>query len=86
MQSADVAWNGKDGAADIDALLLGPFHLFSLLAPWAQVAGFGGFGEPPRRATALALRGTMDAGGSWAFGVHGSSLAEREPQRPAMVK
>ena len=48
MQSADVAWNGKDGAADIDALLLGPFHRFSLLAPWAQVAGFGGFCEPPR--------------------------------------
>lgn len=77
-QAADVAWNGKDEAADIDDLLQGPFHRFSLLAPWAQVAGFGSFGERPRRAAALALRGTSNGGessGAVEFPPDGAAIA-----------
>jgi hypothetical protein len=36
-----------------------PFHRLSLLAPWAEVGGYGSFGEYPRRVGALALRGTL---------------------------
>jgi hypothetical protein len=43
MQAADVTFEGKGEADEIDSLLSGPFHRFSLLAPWAQIAGFGGF-------------------------------------------
>jgi hypothetical protein len=43
---------------DIQKLLVVPFHRFSLLAPWAQVAGYGAYGTYPLRAAALALRGT----------------------------
>jgi hypothetical protein len=78
MQAADVAWSSKDEAADIDDLLQGPFHRFSLLAPWAQVAGFGSFGEPPRRAAALALRGWSDASessGAVEFPPDGAAIA-----------
>jgi hypothetical protein len=59
IQSADVAWEGRDPAADIDQLLLAPFHRLSLLAPWVRRAGYGDFGEYPRRAAALALRGPI---------------------------
>ena len=60
IQCADVAWEGRNQRADIDQLLLAPFHRFSLLAPWAAVAGYGSYGEYPRRVAALALRGPID--------------------------
>src|SRR5258708_6272320 len=59
MQGADVTFEGRGEAEEIDSWLIGPFHRFSLLAPWAQVAGFGSFGQYPRSAAALALRGAM---------------------------
>lgn len=60
IQCADVAWEGRNQRADIDQLLLAPFHRFSLLAPWGVVAGYGSYGEYPRRVAALALRGPID--------------------------
>jgi hypothetical protein len=62
IQCADVAWEGRDERVDIDQLLLAPFHRFSLMAPWGVVAGYGSYGEYPRRAAALALRGPIDRG------------------------
>ncbi len=61
IQGADVAWEGRGESGDIDNLILAPFHRLSLLAPWARVGGYGSFGEYPRRAAALALRGPLDA-------------------------
>jgi len=61
IQGADVAWEGRTESADIDSLIAAPFHRLSLLAPWAQIGGYGSFGEYPRRAAALALRGPLDA-------------------------
>jgi hypothetical protein len=61
IQGADVAWEGKSPADDIDELIQAPFHRLSLLAPWAQVGGYGSFGEYPQRAASLALRGPLDA-------------------------
>jgi hypothetical protein len=61
IQAADVAWEGRTEADDIDNLISAPFHRLTLLAPWAQVAGYGSFGEYPRRAAALALRGPVTA-------------------------
>ncbi|MBV8847547.1 MAG: hypothetical protein JO307_32450, partial [Bryobacterales bacterium] len=61
IQGADVAWEGRSESADIDELMLAPFHRLSLLAPWAQTGGYGSFGAFPRRAAALALRGPIDA-------------------------
>ena len=57
MQAADVSWSEPDAQADIDGLLVVPFHRLSLLAPWARVAGFGRVGTAPRSAAALAIRG-----------------------------
>jgi hypothetical protein len=34
-----------------------PFHRFLMLASWATVAAYGSYGEFPRRAGALAMRG-----------------------------
>ena len=34
-----------------------PFHRLSLLAPWAEVAGYGESGKSPDRVAAMALRG-----------------------------
>jgi hypothetical protein len=59
IQGADVAWEGQSEAGDIDNLIAAPFHRLSLLAPWAQIVGYGSFGEYPRRAAALALRGPL---------------------------
>jgi hypothetical protein len=59
IQGADVAWEGRSEAGDIDNLIVAPFHRLSLLAPWAQIVGYGSFGEYPRRAAALALRGSL---------------------------
>ena len=57
LQAADVSWSAPDGKADIDGLLVVPFHRLSLLAPWAKVAGFGRAGTAPGSAAALAIRG-----------------------------
>jgi hypothetical protein len=57
MQSAVVAWGGRDPKDDIDNLIVAPFHRLVLLAPWATVAGFGSAGSYPRQAGALAIRG-----------------------------
>ncbi len=59
IQGADVAWEGRSASGDIDNLIVAPFHRLSLLAPWAQIGGYGSFGEYPRRAAALALRGSL---------------------------
>jgi hypothetical protein len=61
IQGADVAWEGRTESADIDSLIQAPFHRVSLLAPWAQIGGYGSFGDYPRRAAALALRGPLHA-------------------------
>jgi len=56
-QSNDVAW-GRDPINDLDGLFYdAPFHRLSLLAPWASVAGYGTYGDYPRRVGTLALRG-----------------------------
>lgn len=56
-RSNDVAW-GRDPINDLDGLFYdAPFHRLSLLAPWATVAGYGTYGDFPRRAGSLALRG-----------------------------
>jgi len=56
-QSNDVAW-GRDPINDLDGLFYdAPFHRLSLLAPWAAVAGYGTYGDYPRRVGTLALRG-----------------------------
>ena len=60
IQCADVAWEGRDEKADIDQLLIAPFHRLSLVAPWGVVAGYGSYGEYPRRVAALALRGPVE--------------------------
>jgi hypothetical protein len=59
IQGADVAWEGRTELGDIDNLILAPFHRLSLLAPWARIGGYGSFGDYPRRAAALALRGPL---------------------------
>lgn len=56
LRAGDIAF-GRDPVDDIDALLEGPFHRLSLIAPWATVAGYGAAGDFPRRAGALVLRG-----------------------------
>jgi hypothetical protein len=61
IQGADVAWEGRTESSDIDNLIAAPFHRLSLLAPWAQLGGYGSFGAYPRRAAALALRGPLEA-------------------------
>ena len=57
MQAADIAWAQRNPRADIDSLLIVPFHRLSLLAPWAEVAGYGKAGKSPDRVAAMALRG-----------------------------
>lgn len=60
VQAGDVSFD-TDPVADIDGLFYAPFHRISLMMPSAAVAGYGSFGEWPRRAAALALRGPYDA-------------------------
>ena len=56
-QSNDVAW-GRDPIDDLDGLFYdAPFHRLSLVASWATVAGYGTYGDYPRRVGTLALRG-----------------------------
>jgi hypothetical protein len=56
-QSNDVSW-GRNPIDDLDGLFYdAPFHRLSLLAPWATVAGYGTYGDYPRRAGTMALRG-----------------------------
>ncbi len=60
---ADVSW-APNQCRDVQGLVVAPFHRFSLLAPWATVAGYGAFGDYPRRAAALALWEILpDSGG-----------------------
>jgi hypothetical protein len=76
--AADVSWTHNQ-CQDVQGLLVAPFHRFSLLAPWATVAGYGAFGDYPRRAAALALWGILpkDSGGigQVEFPPDGSTLA-----------
>ncbi len=61
-QSNDISW-GRDPIEDMDGLFYdAPFHRFSMLASWATVAGYGSYGESPRRAAALSLRGVGGIG------------------------
>jgi hypothetical protein len=57
VQTADIAWGQNNQKADVDSLLVVPFHRLSLLAPWAEVAGYGESGKSPDRVAAMALRG-----------------------------
>ncbi len=75
--AADVSWD-RNQCDDVRGLLVAPFHRLSLLAPWATVAGYGAFGNYPRRAAALALWGIpQDSGGTGQveFPPDGSTLA-----------
>jgi hypothetical protein len=83
MQTADVAF-GRDPIDDIDEWLVAPFHRLSLLAPWAEVAGYGSFGTYPRRVGALALRGLAHAGevSEVEFPPDGSVIAIDAMRRP----
>ena len=61
-QAAEVSW-ARDPISDIDGLFYdAPFHRLALLASWATLAGYGSYGEWPRRAGALALRGPGRSG------------------------
>jgi uncharacterized protein YkwD len=76
--AANVSW-ARNECADVQGLLVAPFHRLSLLAPWATVAGYGAFGDYPRRAAGLALWGILpkDSGGIGRveFPPDGSTLA-----------
>ncbi|MGH7934522.1 MAG: CAP domain-containing protein [Candidatus Binataceae bacterium] len=76
-QAADVSWGTKDPAADIDGWITVPFHRLSLLAPWAEVAGYGSYGRAPRRASALAFRGraSLDTATAVEFPPNGANMA-----------
>jgi hypothetical protein len=56
-----IAWD-KDSIADIDGLLIAPFHRLPILAPWAKVGGYGDYGRWPKRAGVLVLRGATPVG------------------------
>ena len=61
-QSNDVSFS-RNPIEDMDGLFYdAPFHRFSMLASWATVAGYGSYGESPRRAAALSLRGVGGIG------------------------
>ena len=88
MQAADIAWSQRNPKADIDSLLVVPFHRLSLLAPWAEVAGYGKAGNFPDRVAALALRGRQgrDAGLTVRFPPEGSKVpfaAMESPEWPS---
>jgi hypothetical protein len=56
-QSNQIAW-GHDSMEDLDGLFYdAPFHRLGLLASWATYAGYGDYGQWPRRAGVLALKG-----------------------------
>jgi hypothetical protein len=88
LQAADVAWAQRNPKADIDSLLIVPFHRLSLLAPWAEVAGYGKAGKFPDRVASLALRGRQgrDAGLTVRFPPKGSKVpfaAMESPEWPS---
>lgn len=58
-QAGEVSFN-TDPTADIDELFSAPFHRILLMTPSATVAAYGSYGTFPRRAAALALRGSYD--------------------------
>jgi hypothetical protein len=86
MQTADLAFD-RNEKADIDGLLTVPFHRLSLLAPWAEVAGYGKAGQFPNRVAALALRGRQGRNNTAPveFPPNGANVpftAMREPEWP----
>jgi hypothetical protein len=87
MQTAVIALGARNQKADVDSLLVTPFHRLSLLAPWAEVAGYGKAGTFPQRVGAMALRGRQgrDAGVVVRFPPDGSKVpfaAMRAPEWP----
>jgi hypothetical protein len=60
-QYGGIGWD-KDEVADVDGLLIAPFHRLPILAPWAKVGGYGEYGRWPRRAGVLVLRGATPVG------------------------
>jgi len=60
-QHGGIAWN-KDPIADVDGLLVAPFHRLPILAPWAKAGGYGEYGRWPVRAGVLVLRGAISVG------------------------
>jgi len=60
-QHGGIGWD-KDSAADIDGLLIAPFHRLPILSPWAKVGGYGDSGRWPKRAGVLVLRGATPVG------------------------
>ncbi len=56
-----ITWD-TDAGADVDGLLMAPFHRLPILAPWAKVGGYGDYGRWPRRAGVLVLRGATPVG------------------------
>lgn len=57
----DVAWE-RDPLADVQGLVVAPFHRVSILAPWMRVGGYGSYGAWPMRASTLVLRGSTPVG------------------------
>ena len=60
-QYGGIAWD-QDPVADIDVLLIAPFHRLPILAPWAKVGGYGDSGRWPKRAGVLVVRGATPMG------------------------
>lgn len=60
-QYGGIGWD-QDAVADVDGLLIVPFHRLPILAPWAKAAGYGDYGRWPRRAGVLAIRGATPVG------------------------
>jgi hypothetical protein len=52
----------RNPEADVDGLLIAPFHRLPLLAPWAKVAGYDDYGRWPRRSAVLLVRGSTPVG------------------------
>lgn len=55
-RAADVVF-GANEFDDVMAWLVPPFHRFALLAPWAQIAGYGSFRVDQRRSATVVVRG-----------------------------
>jgi hypothetical protein len=60
-QHSDVSWD-RNALADIDDLLVAPFHRLLLLAPWNKVGGYGTYGRWPMRSGVLEIRGSTATG------------------------
>jgi len=60
-QHGGIGWD-QDSVADVNGLLIAPFHRLPILAPWEKAAGYGDYGRWPRRAGVLAIRGSTPVG------------------------